>query len=138
MRDAWEPSAGVAGRNRAGSSIPPGERRRVALELRRCAAASDAPRSHDAVGRTARPLVAAGDAPAPGRIRVLPPFHSRVHLPSRLTRLRELDGRTPLLIRGQGTEFDSIREYVRGDDVRSIDWRATARHADPGCRAACG
>ena len=68
---------------------------------------------------------------APGRVRVLPPFHSRVHLPSRLTRLRELDGRTPLLIRGQGTEFDSIREYVRGDDVRSIDWRATARHVDP-------
>jgi uncharacterized protein (DUF58 family) len=68
---------------------------------------------------------------SPGRIRVLPPFHSRAHLPSRLTRLRELDGRTPLLIRGQGTEFDSIREYVRGDDVRSIDWRATARHADP-------
>ena len=29
--------------------------------------------------------------------------------------------------RGQGTEFDSLREYVRGDDVRSIDWRATAR-----------
>jgi uncharacterized protein (DUF58 family) len=66
-----------------------------------------------------------------GRVRVLPPFHSRAHLPSRLTRLRELDGRTPLLIRGQGTEFDSIREYVRGDDVRSVDWRATARHADP-------
>ena len=35
------------------------------------------------------------------------------------------------VIRGQGTEFDSIREYVRGDDVRSIDWRATARHSDP-------
>ena len=74
---------------------------------------------------------------APGRLRVLPPFHSRVHLPSRLTRLRELDGRTPLLIRGQGTEFDSIREYVRGDDVRSIDWRATARHVDPEVPAAC-
>ena len=28
---------------------------------------------------------------------------------------------------GQGTEFDSLREYVRGDDGRSIDWRATAR-----------
>jgi uncharacterized protein (DUF58 family) len=31
-------------------------------------------------------------------------------------------------VRGQGTEFDSLREYVRGDDVRSIDWRATARN----------
>ena len=37
---------------------------------------------------------------------------------------------TPVLIRGQGTEFDSLREYVIGDDVRSIDWRATARRAD--------
>ena len=36
----------------------------------------------------------------------------------------------PTLIRGQGTEFDSLREYVVGDDVRSIDWRATARRAD--------
>jgi uncharacterized protein (DUF58 family) len=58
---------------------------------------------------------------------VLPPFNSRQHLPSRLARLRELDGRTSVMIRGQGTEFDSLREYVRGDDVRSIDWRATAR-----------
>ena len=33
-----------------------------------------------------------------------------------------------LQVRGQGTEFDSLREYVRGDDVRSIDWRATARN----------
>jgi uncharacterized protein (DUF58 family) len=64
---------------------------------------------------------------APGLVRVLPPFRSRRHLPSRLARLRELDGRTPLLLRGHGTEFDSLREYVRGDDVRSLDWRATAR-----------
>jgi len=33
-------------------------------------------------------------------------------------------------VRGQGTEFDSLREYVIGDDVRSIDWRATARASD--------
>lgn len=33
-------------------------------------------------------------------------------------------------MRGQGTEFDSFREYVAGDDVRAIDWRATARAAD--------
>jgi uncharacterized protein (DUF58 family) len=33
-------------------------------------------------------------------------------------------------IRGAGTEFDSLRDYVRGDDVRSIDWRASARRRD--------
>jgi uncharacterized protein (DUF58 family) len=44
-----------------------------------------------------------------------------------LARLRELDGRTSINVRGQGTEFDSLREYVVGDDVRSIDWRGTAR-----------
>jgi uncharacterized protein (DUF58 family) len=32
--------------------------------------------------------------------------------------------------RGQGTEFDALREYVVGDDVRSIDWRASARRSD--------
>jgi uncharacterized protein (DUF58 family) len=66
----------------------------------------------------------------PWRLRVLPPFHSRKHLPSRLMQLRETDGRTPVLVRGQGSEFDSLREYVIGDDVRSIDWRATARRND--------
>ena len=63
----------------------------------------------------------------PGTVRSLPPFDSRKHLPSRLAQLRELDGRAAVRIRGQGTEFDSLREYVRGDDVRSIDWRASAR-----------
>jgi len=61
-------------------------------------------------------------------LRVLPAFASHRHLPSRLARLRELDGQTSLLVRGEGTEFDSLREYVDGDDVRSLDWRATARH----------
>ena len=63
----------------------------------------------------------------PGSVRSLPPFESRKHLPSRLARLRDLDGRSAVRVRGQGTEFDSLREYVRGDDVRSIDWRASAR-----------
>ena len=68
--------------------------------------------------------------PVPGEISVLPPFRSRRHLPSRLARLREMDGRSSVQTRGGGTEFDSLRDYVRGDDVRSIDWRATARRAD--------
>jgi len=33
-------------------------------------------------------------------------------------------------LKGAGSEFDSLREYVIGDDVRTIDWRATARRAD--------
>src|SRR5207248_11426109 len=71
-----------------------------------------------------------GSHSAPGTVRARPPFHSRRHLPARLARLRELDGRQAVRVRGQGTEFDSLREYVVGDDVRSIDWRASARAAD--------
>ncbi len=132
VRDGWEPSAGLAGPNRTPLAVPPGERRRIAQELTPWRRGDR--RTGEVTIRSAGPLglwSRQATLAAPGRIRVLPPFHSRVHLPARLTRLRELDGRTPLLIRGQGTEFDSIREYVRGDDVRSIDWRATARHNDP-------
>ncbi|MFP5336149.1 MAG: DUF58 domain-containing protein [Actinomycetes bacterium] len=127
VRDAWQPSAGAAA-NRHAVDVPAGERRRVATALRPT-------RRGDrlAGGVTIRsfgPLrLAARQAtlPVPGRLRVLPPFRSRRHLPSRLARLRELDGRASVQVRGHGTEFDSLRDYVIGDDVRSIDWRATAR-----------
>ncbi|MBF0312273.1 MAG: DUF58 domain-containing protein [Oligoflexia bacterium] len=33
--------------------------------------------------------------------------------------------------RGRGMEFDEIREYILGDDVRSIDWNVTARMGHP-------
>ena len=33
--------------------------------------------------------------------------------------------------RGQGLQFDSVREYVPGDDIRNIDWRVTARTGSP-------
>ena len=68
--------------------------------------------------------------PAPWSVRVLPPFLSRRHLPEKLAQLRQLDGQHRSMVRGQGTEFDSLREYVVGDDVRSIDWRSTARLTD--------
>jgi uncharacterized protein (DUF58 family) len=35
------------------------------------------------------------------------------------------------LFRGQGIEFAEIREYVPGDDIRSIDWKVTARYNHP-------
>ena len=33
--------------------------------------------------------------------------------------------------KGQGIEFDEVREYIVGDDVRSIDWNVTARTGFP-------
>jgi len=33
--------------------------------------------------------------------------------------------------RGQGIEFDEVREYAEGDDVRTIDWNVTARAGKP-------
>jgi len=33
--------------------------------------------------------------------------------------------------RGKGLEFAEVREYVPGDDVRSIDWNVTARTGEP-------
>lgn len=33
--------------------------------------------------------------------------------------------------RGQGVEFDEVREYAEGDDVRLIDWNVTARSNKP-------
>ena len=33
--------------------------------------------------------------------------------------------------RGQGIEFDEVREYAEGDDVRAIDWNVTARSNKP-------
>ena len=129
IRDAWQPSAG-AQITRSTINIPAGERRAVRTSLtpfrrgeRRSAGVTV--RSFGPLHLFARQVTI--DAPAV--VRVLPPFNSRKHLQSRLARLRELDGRTSVMIRGQGTEFDSLREYVRGDDVRSIDWRATARRS---------
>ncbi|MFO7536162.1 MAG: DUF58 domain-containing protein [Kiritimatiellia bacterium] len=35
------------------------------------------------------------------------------------------------VFKGQGIEFDEVREYVPGDDIRSIDWNVTARMGHP-------
>ncbi len=129
LRDAWEPSAG-ARPSRHAVLVPPGERRAVVTELTPWRRGER--RAMHVTVRARGPLRLAerqASIRLPGSITVLPEFAARKHLPSRLARLRELDGRTSVMVRGQGTEFDSLREYVRGDDVRSIDWRATARRS---------
>lgn len=136
VRDAWVPSAG------AHPDVPPsqlvrvepgatvalpsrltplrrGDRPAVALTVR-----SFGPLGLGFRQRSGRP------ATPPWTVRVLPRFDSRRHLPEKLSRLRVIDGIQVSRGRGQGTEFDTLREYVVGDDVRSIDWRASARRAD--------
>ncbi len=130
VRDAWPPSGRAEPRTHP-VNLDAGQRIDVETWLRPVRRGDQ--RSALITARAIGPLGLAGRQSShrvPWQIRILPPFLSRKHLPSRLAKLRELDGAVPVLIRGQGTEFDSLREYVIGDDVRSIDWRATARRAD--------
>ena len=130
LRDAWSPSVSAEPRSHR-LDLAPGQSELLVTRLRPARRGDQRPAS--VTVRSIGPLGLAGrqrSIPVPGQLRVLPPFLSRRHLPSRLARLREIDGLLPVLVRGQGTEFDSLREYVVGDDVRSIDWRATARRAD--------
>ncbi|GAB3117436.1 DUF58 domain-containing protein [Janibacter alkaliphilus] len=39
-----------------------------------------------------------------------------------------LDGGYASIHKGRSMDFDDLREYIAGDDVRDIDWRASARH----------
>ncbi|MEM6106293.1 DUF58 domain-containing protein [Mycobacterium sp. 050272] len=130
IRDAWPPSARAEPRIHA-VKVAAGQFQHVQTHLRPVRRGDQ--RAAVVTARSIGPLGLAGrqsSQPVPGQVRVLPPFLSRKHLPSRLAKLREIDGLLPTLIRGQGTEFDSLREYVVGDDVRSIDWRASARRSD--------
>jgi uncharacterized protein (DUF58 family) len=42
-----------------------------------------------------------------------------------------LAGEYVSVFKGRGMEFDEVRPYVPGDDVRSIDWNVTARTGEP-------
>lgn len=130
LRDAWPPSAGSTPR-RHRVDVPAGEQRRFDTTLHPTRRGDRHPvritiRAYGPLGFAARQ----GSHHVPWTVRILPAFPSRRHLPGKLAKLREVDGRQAARVRGQGTEFDSLREYVVGDDVRSIDWRATARRSD--------
>jgi uncharacterized protein (DUF58 family) len=130
VRDAWVPSAGATPRSQP-LVVPAGERRHVVTALvptRRGERHSGKVtiRSYGPLRVVARQR----QLGAPGVLQVLPAFASRRFLPEKLSRLRQLDGAVLVRQRGQGSEFDSLRSYVLGDDVRAIDWRATARSRD--------
>jgi uncharacterized protein (DUF58 family) len=63
-----------------------------------------------------------------GLMRIHPAFPSREEAELRITRARVLEvGLRSAKGRGGGTEFDQLREYGVDDEVRRIDWAATAR-----------
>jgi uncharacterized protein (DUF58 family) len=69
--------------------------------------------------------------------------HDKERLRSVMETVRQIEIRTRRLVdeslgghyhsvfRGRGLDFDSVREYVPGDEVRTIDWNVTARAGRP-------
>ncbi len=62
----------------------------------------------------------------PGTLAVLPPYPSRDEMGPR-RRVPLESGLRSVRTRGTGTDFDQLREYRPGDDIRRVDWAATAR-----------
>ncbi|MFI1991910.1 DUF58 domain-containing protein [Actinoplanes sp. NPDC020271] len=136
LRDSWVPSAGAGPLHHA-FALEPGTSHEVTTTL-----VPTRQGDRPAVRVTLRSMGPFGFAyrqrrkswnekvTPPWTLRVLPRFPSRRILPEKLARIRVLDGTVVTRGRGHGTEFDVLREYVIGDDVRSIDWRASARHHD--------
>lgn len=57
------------------------------------------------------------------RTRASIPAHRKVH--------SILDGNYRSVHAGRSLDFEDLREYVAGDDVKDLDWKATARHGRP-------
>ena len=51
----------------------------------------------------------------------------QVHIKSRRTVNTLMAGQYRSVFRGSGIEFEEVREYAPGDDVKSIDWNVSAR-----------
>jgi uncharacterized protein (DUF58 family) len=66
--------------------------------------------------------------PAAERIKVYPNINeARRHELSARRNRQLLFGLRKTRVRGHGREFESLRDYVRGDEIRNISWTATAR-----------
>ena len=68
----------------------------------------------------------------PAEVRVLPNLSgvARYRLLALRGRLREA-GLRHLRLRGSGTAFESLRDLLPGEDIRRVDWKATARRGRP-------
>jgi uncharacterized protein (DUF58 family) len=120
-----------AGTRRVSVRVPPGATITVRTELHpmrrgRFTPAELVVRSQGVLGLGARQ----GHRRLASVLRVYPPFRSRAEAELRIDRSRMLEvGARSAQGHGGGTEFDTLREYSVDDDVRRIDWAATARTA---------
>ena len=55
----------------------------------------------------------------------------RIELTTRQLVEDGLAGEYHSVFKGRGMEFDEVRQYIPGDDVRTIDWNVTARTGEP-------
>ncbi|UJP09463.1 DUF58 domain-containing protein [Microbacterium sp. KUDC0406] len=56
---------------------------------------------------------------------------SKLFIHSSKKSMHALDGAYASLLRGRSLDFEDLRPYEYGDQVRDIDWRATAKHNEP-------
>lgn len=62
---------------------------------------------------------------------LLAPVKSKLFIASTLKSVHPLDGGYASLVRGRSFDFEDLRPYEHGDELRDIDWRATARVGEP-------
>jgi uncharacterized protein (DUF58 family) len=85
-------------------------------------------------------VLSGGDAKAPGVYTTLDDLTRLEYRARGFTfRARQpvhslLSGRHSSRVRGRGLDFEEVRDYRPGDDVRSIDWKVTARTGRPHTR----
>ncbi len=69
-----------------------------------------------------------GRVPAAESVKVYPNLNeAKKHELFALRNRHRMAGARRTRVRGQGREFESLRDYVRGDEMRHISWTATAR-----------
>ena len=55
----------------------------------------------------------------------------KIHIKSGRLVNTMMAGQYKSVFRGSGIEFEEVREYSPGDEVKSIDWKVTARLGQP-------
>ena len=55
----------------------------------------------------------------------------RIHIKSSRTVNSIMAGQYKSVFRGSGIEFEEVREYCPGDDVKTLDWKVSARLGKP-------